>query len=68
MPMQTASCCSMSGKKLTMYAPAIYREQIQQLRVAHSIQDVIEMDEQYLFDTTLEIYRHSGLYRRSLFR
>lgn len=35
--------------------PAIDREQIQQLRVAHSIQDVIEMDEQYLSDTTLDI-------------
>jgi predicted permease len=35
--------------------PKIYREQISQLRHAHSIQDVVEMDEQDLADTTTDI-------------
>jgi MacB-like periplasmic core domain len=35
--------------------PHIYREQIDQLRAARSIQDVVEMDEQNLPDTTFDI-------------
>ena len=35
--------------------PYIYRDQILQLRSAQSIQDVVEMDEQSLSDTTLDI-------------
>jgi MacB-like periplasmic core domain len=35
--------------------PDIYREQISQLRQAHSIQDVVEVDEQDLADTTTDI-------------
>lgn len=37
------------------YTPPIYREQIRQLRQAHSIEDVVEMDERPLADTTLDI-------------
>jgi len=35
--------------------PHIYREQIGQLRAARSIEDVVEMDEQNLADTTFDI-------------
>ena len=35
--------------------PHIYREQISQLRAARSIEDVVEMDEQNLADTTFDI-------------
>jgi hypothetical protein len=44
-----------SEKIETNRTPDIYREQISQLRQAHSIQDVVEMDEQDLADTTADI-------------
>jgi predicted permease len=37
------------------YTPFIYREQIAQLRQARSVEDVVEMDEQFLADTTTDI-------------
>jgi predicted permease len=37
------------------YTPPIYREQIRQLREARSIQDLVEMDERSLTDTTVDI-------------
>jgi len=37
------------------YTPPIYREQIRQLRQARSIEDVVEMDERALPDTTVDI-------------
>jgi predicted permease len=37
------------------YTPPIYREQIRQLRQAHSIQDVVEMGERNLTDTSADV-------------
>lgn len=37
------------------YTPPIYREQIRQLREARSIEDVVEMDERPMADTTADI-------------
>jgi predicted permease len=37
------------------YTPPIYREQIRQLRQARSVEDVVEMDERPMADTTTDI-------------
>jgi len=37
------------------YTPPIYREQIRQLLQARSIEDLVEMDERALPDTTVDI-------------
>jgi predicted permease len=44
-----------NDKNETEYAPSIYREQIRELRDARSIEEVVEMDERYLADTTLDV-------------
>jgi len=44
-----------NDKNETEYAPSIYREQIRQLRETHSIEEVVEMDERYLADTTVDV-------------
>jgi predicted permease len=46
---------NVNDKNETEYAPPIYREQIRQMRAARSIAEVVEMDERYLADTTLDV-------------
>lgn len=46
---------NVNDKAETEYAPAIYREQIRQIREARSIDEVVEMDERYLADTTVDV-------------
>ena len=46
---------NINDKGETEYVPAIYREQIRQMRETRSIEEVVEMDERYLSDTTVDV-------------
>ena len=51
----------LNDKTETEYTPPIYRDQIRQLKECHSIDDVVEMDERYLADRTLDIPRDTDV-------
>ncbi len=51
----------LNDKTETEYTPPIYRDQIRQLKESRSIDDVVEMDERYLADSTLEIPRDTDV-------
>ena len=51
----------LNDKTETEYTPPIYRDQIRQLKKTRSIDDVVEMDERYLADSTLEIPRDTDV-------
>ena len=51
----------LNDKSETEYTPAIYREQIRQLKESPVIDDVVEMDERYLADRTFDVPRDTDV-------